>query len=114
MRPLVWCELVILLPTQGSMRAYIPPNNQTKPGPKYMERGEIGWAGGFSGPDWFIYLGSSPATHWNHDHTVWGVIADDESLAVVEKIVQLPAVAPKPGEMHMMVDRVPFTIAVAK
>ncbi|GAX72730.1 hypothetical protein CEUSTIGMA_g186.t1 [Chlamydomonas eustigma] len=96
---------------QGSLRAYIPPNAVTTPGPKFMERGEIGWAGGSAGPDWFIFLGSQAATHWNHDHTVWGEIADAESLAVAEKIVILPAVAAKPGEMHMMVERVPFTIS---
>ena len=45
---------------------------------------------------------------------MWGVIADDESMAVVETIVKLPAVAPKPGDMHMMSEREPFTIAVAK
>lgn len=98
---------------QGSLRAFIPPNNQTKPGPKFMERGEIGWAGGSAGPDWFIYLGATPATHWGHDHTVWGVIADEESIKVVEKIVMMPAAAPKPGDMHMMVEREPFDIRVA-
>jgi hypothetical protein len=34
---------------QGSLRAYIPPNKRTKEGPKIMERGEIGWAGGWRG-----------------------------------------------------------------
>ena len=47
--------------SQGSLRAYIPANNKTTPGPKFMERGEIGWAGGSSGPDWFIYLGTQVA-----------------------------------------------------
>ena len=47
--------------SQGSLRAYIPPNNKTTPGPKFMERGDIGWAGGSSGPDWFIYLGTQVA-----------------------------------------------------
>lgn len=46
---------------QGSLRAYIPANNKTTPGPKFMERGDIGWAGGSSGPDWFIYLGAQVA-----------------------------------------------------
>jgi len=26
-----------------------------------MERGEVGWAGGTAGPDFFIYLGLGPA-----------------------------------------------------
>ena len=57
-------------PAQGSLRAFFAPNNVTTPGPKIMEKGEIGWAGGSAGPDFFIYLGDSPATHWKHDHTV--------------------------------------------
>jgi len=99
---------------QGSLRGFIPPNNITTPGPKLMERGEIGWAGGSAGPDFFIYLGSEPAAHWKHDHTVWGVIADEESLKVVEKINSLPAKAPRPGDMHMLEKRVSFSTAVAK
>eukprot|EP00798_Chlamydomonas_sp_ICE-L_P004629 gene4629-14821_t len=91
---------------QGSMQAFIPANNQTTPGPKFMERGDIGWAGGFSGPDFFIYLGDQPATHWNHDHTVWGLVADEESLKVAETIVNLAASAPKPGDMHMLTNRI--------
>ncbi len=35
---------------QGSLAAFIPPNNLTLHGPKFMEKGDIGWAGGFSGP----------------------------------------------------------------
>lgn len=54
-------------------------------------------------------MGSEPAKHWNHDHTVWGVVADKESLDVVEKINALPAVAPKPGDMHMLVKRLTIT-----
>lgn len=56
--------------------------------------------------DFFIYLGTQPATHFGRSHTVWGNVADEESLAVVEKIVQLKATAPKPGDMHMLDQRV--------
>eukprot|EP00955_Chlamydomonas_euryale_P036605 350494-Chlamydomonas_euryale.AAC.12 len=97
----------------GSLRAFIPPNKITTPGPKIMERGELGWAGGSAGPDFFIYLGQYPATHFGHDHTVFAVVADDESLAVVETIVQLPSEAPHPGDMHMLNAREPFSIGVA-
>jgi hypothetical protein len=76
-----------------------------------MERGELGWAGGSAGPDFFIYLSPQPATHFGHDHTVWGIVADEESLAVVEKIVVEPAPAPSPGAMHMLEKREPFQIS---
>ena len=68
------CELYRAEPgflLQGVMGGLIPPNTETVPGPKIMERGEVGWAGGAAGPDFFIYLGTSPAAHWKHDHTVF-------------------------------------------
>ncbi|KAL6746734.1 hypothetical protein V8C86DRAFT_2933089 [Haematococcus lacustris] len=94
---------------QGSLRAYIPPNKVTREGPKIMERGEIGWAGGAAGPDFFIYLGAEPATHFGRSHTVWGKVADEASLQVVEKMVHEPATADKPGAMHMLDAPIPFT-----
>ncbi|KAG1681136.1 hypothetical protein FOA52_015578 [Chlamydomonas sp. UWO 241] len=97
---------------QGSMRAFIPPNSVTKPGPKFMERGDFGWAGGSAGPDFFIYLGTQPATHFGHDHTVFGVVADEESLQVAEKIVALPAEAPHPGDMHMLLETESFKFEI--
>ncbi len=94
------------------MQAYIPANDKTTPGPKLMERGEIGWAGGDAGPDFFIYLGARPAEHWKTDHTVWGEIADEASMKVVEVIVHLPATASKPGGMKMLEKRQPFNVTV--
>ena len=95
---------------QGVIRGFLPANKVTKEGPKIMERGEIGWAGGASGPDFFIYLGKEPATHFGKSHTVWGVIADDESMAVVEKIVMRPAKSEVPGGMHMIEEKMPIEI----
>jgi cyclophilin family peptidyl-prolyl cis-trans isomerase len=95
---------------QGSLRARIPANNVTTPGPRPMRRGEVGWAGGFSGPDFFIYLGRDPATHWGTDHTVWAEVADAESLAVADEIVALPASPTKPGDMHMIAHRVALDV----
>lgn len=98
------------VPTQGSLRAYIPANNVTKKGPKLMERGEVGWAGGGPGPDFFIYLGAQPAAHFGLSHTVWGEVADDQqSFDTVEAIVKLPAPAPTPQSMHMLSQEVEFT-----
>ena len=95
---------------QGALHAYIPPNNVTKEGPKVMERGEIGWAGGGAGPDFFIYLGLAPADHFGRSHTVWGEVDGKVSLGVVEMLVRLPASAPRPQDMHMLTQQVAFTI----
>lgn len=94
---------------QGSMRAFIPHNNVTKPGPKIMERGDVGWAGGSAGPHFFIYLGVNPATQFGLNHTVFGVVDDYESLQVADHIVNLPAVAPHPGDMHMLLEPEAFS-----
>ncbi|KAF5834378.1 hypothetical protein DUNSADRAFT_9001 [Dunaliella salina] len=94
---------------QGSLKAYLPANKVTKPGPKLMERGDVGWAGGGPGPDWFVYLGTRPAAHFGTSHTVWGRIADEASFDVIEKIVQKPTTAP-PGGMHMLDEHVAYTV----
>ena len=97
---------------QGSLRARIAPNAVTKEGPRHMVRGDVGWAGGSAGPDFFIYLGSQPATHWGLTHTVWAEVADEESFAVAEACVQQPPLPTKPGEMHMVAQRIPIEIGV--
>ena len=69
-----------------------------------MERGEIDGRGVAPGPT-FHYLGDRPASHWGHDHTVWGVVADPESLRVAEKIVNLPSHTPGgPNTMRFLKD----------
>ena len=122
---------------QGSLRAFLAPNNVTRKGPKIMERGEVGWAGGSAGPDFFIYLGAQPAEHWGHDHTVWAEarppqvltdcycqnnmldflrvvkVADTASMAVAEKIVQLPPGPTKPGDMHILPEHVSLAATTA-
>jgi len=52
----------------------------------------VGWAGGSSGPDFFIYLGDGPATWLGapHDGTVFAEVADEESMAVARSISLLP------------------------
>jgi cyclophilin family peptidyl-prolyl cis-trans isomerase len=99
---------------QGSLRALIPANNVTTPGPRAMRKGDVGWAGGSAGPDFFIYLGAEPATHWGTDHTVWAEVADDASMRVAEAVVALPAAPTKPGEMHMIQKRVPIEVSAAR
>mmetsp|Transcript_62294 Transcript_62294/g.74967 ORF Transcript_62294/g.74967 Transcript_62294/m.74967 type:complete len:226 (-) Transcript_62294:154-831(-) len=48
------------------------PNTKSKCRGPIMTRGMVGWAGGTSGPDFFIGMYKNPATWWNNDHTVLG------------------------------------------
>ena len=59
---------------------------------KVMERGEVGWAGGSAGPDFFIYLGDAAATWLGapHDGTVWAELADEASMQTAKRISLLP------------------------
>jgi hypothetical protein len=93
---------------QGSLRALIPANNVTTEGPRHMVRGDVGWAGGSAGPDFFIYLGAQPATHWGLTHTGWAEVADAESLVLADTLAALPPLPTKPGEMHIIATRVPI------
>eukprot|EP00551_Chaetoceros_affinis_P011566 CAMPEP_0203662310 /NCGR_PEP_ID=MMETSP0090-20130426/319_1 /ASSEMBLY_ACC=CAM_ASM_001088 /TAXON_ID=426623 /ORGANISM="Chaetoceros affinis, Strain CCMP159" /LENGTH=288 /DNA_ID=CAMNT_0050525075 /DNA_START=18 /DNA_END=884 /DNA_ORIENTATION=+ len=56
-----------------------------------MKKGMIAWAAGKGGPDFFIDSYERPAKWWNTDHTVFGEVADDESMGVVMSMYQLPA-----------------------
>jgi hypothetical protein len=95
---------------QGSMRALIPANNVTTPGPRPMRRSDVGWAGAGPGPDFFIYLGDQPATHWGVEHTVWAEVADTESLARADEFAALPPSPTPPGQMHMIASRLPIDV----
>jgi len=72
-----------------------------------MTRGMVGWAGGSSGPDFFVYTGHDPATHWSHDHTIIGEVAEEESWTTLDMLHRLPA---KPGGMTMLVRQVPLKV----
>ena len=97
---------------QGTLRSFkVAANKDLKKGPKLMERGDIGWAGEGPGPDFFIYLGEKPADWLGYGHTVWGVIADEESLAIVEKIVAMPSHTPGgPNTMRFLKEKMFFDI----
>ena len=45
-----------------------------------MTTGMVGWAGGGTGPDFFINVFDKPVDWWGQQHTVWGVLEDEESL----------------------------------
>ncbi len=55
-----------------------------------MTRGMVGWAGGQTGPDFFIDWYPMPAKHWGQQHTVFGEVKDDTSFALIDKIFTLP------------------------
>lgn len=100
---------------QGGMRAVVPPNNETKEkaAGTAMEKGDVAWAGGSAGPDLFITM--SRVGGFGGSHTVWGQLADEESFALSEKLVQLPIEKGlKPGSMRMIADPVPFTVHPAQ
>lgn len=56
-----------------------------------MQRGMVAWAGGYGhGPDFFIFTGGqAQAVMWKHDHTIWGMVADDESFQTIDRIYKL-------------------------
>ncbi len=109
----VKCELYRAEPgflLQGAMRAVIEPNNQTRTRPSGtpMERGHVAWAGGSSGPDFFITM--SRVGGFGGSHTVWGELADDASMELALRLVQRkisPSV--RPGEMRILDEPIGFT-----
>ncbi|KAJ1626595.1 hypothetical protein T492DRAFT_878225 [Pavlovales sp. CCMP2436] len=90
--------------------------------PKLMERGEVGWAGGSGGPDWFIYVGTGPATWLGNPHegSVWAEVADEASLlvtaahcllpTVAEAVSALPVPPTTPGQMHTLSSPLPLAV----
>lgn len=75
---------------------YIPKEDCPKHDPNcgchgpIMTRGMVGWAGGGGGPDFFIVT-KPRVDWWEHQHTVWGDIRDEQSLSLVNSIYDLPA-----------------------
>lgn len=73
-----------------------------------MTKGMVGWAGGGTGPDFFIVLSPTPVTFWAHDHTVWGEVEGDASLRVVERINSQPT--HESGGLYMLDTPVRFEV----
>lgn len=53
-----------------------------------MEKGDVAWAGGSAGPDFFIMMNRNG---FGASHTVWGSLADEESMALAQKLVRAGA-----------------------
>ena len=72
----------------------------------------MGWAGGSAGgPDFFINTYEQPAKHWGNQHTVWGSVEDDASLATIAKYWELPV--KNNGGMHLLMEEVPFQVVAS-
>ena len=74
-----------------------------------MTRGMVGWAGGGTGPDFFINSYPEPATFWGQHHTVFGEIKDDASFAIIDKIYEFPVTK---KEMTYLDTKLEFTLAL--
>jgi len=126
----VKCELYRAEPgflLQGAMRAIVEPNklcrqfrsgpkectdDAARPGGSVMEKGDVAWAGGSAGPDFFIMM--SRSSNFGASHTVWGSLADRESMDLALQLVKgkiSPTV--KPGEMRILDEPVRFTMGDA-
>ena len=120
----VKCELYRAEPgflLQGAMRATVRPNkqcrafsggpkectdSQERPGGNYMEKGDVAWAGGGAGPDFFIMMNRNG---FGATHTVWGSMADNESMELALKLVQGKSSSPR-GQMRILDEPVRFTM----
>lgn len=65
----------------------------------HPELAQVAWAGGSAGPDFFIAMGR--ISGFGGTHTVWGSIADEESMALVLRLVRGNS-SSKPGTMRML------------
>lgn len=100
---------------QGRLAAPgVPAPRDNTRAPKLMERGEVGWAGGSAGPDYFIYLGLGPATWLGNPHegTIFAEVADEESMQVASNVSLLPVPPTAPGQMHLLKVPVPVTASL--
>ena len=75
-----------------------------------MTTGMVGWAGGHTGPDFFINAYAHVVPNWGTQHTVWGELLPS-SLALMERIWKLP-VHRQPSGMTMLVEPLKFTVSL--
>ena len=71
-----------------------------------MEKGDVAWAGGSAGPDFFIMMNKNG---FGATHTVWGSMADAESMELAMTLVKGKSSAP-PGTMRILDEPVRFTM----
>lgn len=97
---------------QGALHAVIPANtDKARRGEGVpMQRGDVAWAGGFAGPDFFITHVRVPG--FGASHTVWGSLDGEESFAVLDRLVALPASSGPKGGMRMITQPPAFEAVV--
>jgi len=75
-----------------------------------MTKGMVGWAAGSAGgPDWFINFFHKPVEWWEHQHTVWGEVQDDESFQTLHRI-QSDCPVHKTGGLNMLDEKIDFNL----
>ena len=68
-----------------------------------MTKGMVGWAGGGTGPDFFINVyDDGPVDWWGQQHTVWGIVDDKESLDLIVYDVLLKLPIENKGGMQLL------------
>ena len=88
--------------------ARIPPQDSPREDDGLVMRGTVAWAGGGSGPDFFVAMAKHP--EWGHDHTVIGDLLEKD-MAILEKILTLPTtVTPGSPPVTNLNEPVPFTL----
>lgn len=98
-------------PTNGDTAGECPPHDPhcACHGP-VMTHGMVGWAGGGTGPDFFVDTYKRPAKFWGRQHTVFGKIQDQASFDVIEHIYTLPT--RKDGIMIYLLEPIHFEIEI--
>lgn len=75
-----------------------------------MTKGMVAWAGGGTGPDFFIDTYPKPAKFWGQQHTVFGQVQDDTSFAVINEIYDRPTT--KSGIMVYLVKPIHYDLSI--
>lgn len=78
-----------------------------------MTRGMVAWAGGKTGPDFFINAYERPVDIWGTQHTVWGELLS-ASWPVVDQIWTLPTKHEKSSAMTFLETPLSFTVSLEK
>ena len=103
------------------MRAVVAPNKRCRqfaggpkectdpkerPGGNRMEKGDVAWAGGSAGPDFFIMMNGNG---FGATHTVWGSMADEASMELALRLVRGKSSSPA-GQMRILDEPIRFTM----
>ena len=78
-------------------------------GPAVVQRGMVGWAAGDLWPDFFIVT-ADDVTHWGAEHTIWGVVTDEDSFRVIEEAFKQPAQIKGKNKLNMLDENIKFTM----